>query len=204
MAELGRSDDEYYLALKKLLPKGPAWELDNNCFFMKMLELASLEFARIDADIKKLIDESDPRTASVTLAEWFYQWDIPDECLKLLGEEDLALYQKVLVTKISSQGYTFEELINLLAIQLGYSNVNVKTYDVFTVASRVNEAIYSDLWQSTVKAIMADGTPIIPFRVTSRVNERLNTWGNALWECLVKSLAPAHCNIIFQYGSEEN
>ena len=37
MAELGRTADEYQLALKKLLPKGPAWELDDSSFFIKML-----------------------------------------------------------------------------------------------------------------------------------------------------------------------
>ena len=61
MGRVSFTTDNYYAAMKKLLPKGPAWELEDSTFFMKMLYLAALEFARLDADISKMIDESDPQ-----------------------------------------------------------------------------------------------------------------------------------------------
>ena len=99
---LGHSASEYLQIFKALITKGTAWELEDKCFFNKMLEIAALEFARVDADILKLIDESDPRTASVTLADWFYQWGIPDDCLKQYSQATLEEYRNVLVTKIAT------------------------------------------------------------------------------------------------------
>ena len=66
---LGYSADDYYKAMKALLPRGPAWELDDHTTLMSMLYVAAQEFAQIDALIKKLIDESDPRDAQITLSE---------------------------------------------------------------------------------------------------------------------------------------
>ncbi len=203
MAELGRTADEYYLALKKLLPKGPAWELDDSSFFMEMLKLSALEFARVDADIVRLINESDPRTASVTLLEWFHQWGIPDECLKLYSDEEVETYVNILVAKISTQGLSFIELIQNLALVLGFTGVNVNDYDVFTVDSRVDERIYGLEWLYYIRTVTVDEIPITDFLTTSRVHSRLREWGNQLWECMVRSLAPCHFNIIFQYGSED-
>ncbi len=203
MAELGRTADEYYLALKKLLPRGPAWELDDSSFFMEMLNLASLEFARIDADICQLINESDPRTASVTLTEWFHQWGIPDECTKLYSEDDVENYVSALIAKISTQGLSFVELLSNLALALGYTGVDLGNYEPFTVDSTVDDRLYSEEWVHFIRAITVDETPIREFTVDSTVNKALAEWGNTLWECMVQAMAPAHLSIIFQYGTEE-
>lgn len=202
MAELGRTADEYQLALKKLLPKGPAWELDDSSFFIKMLQLAALEFARIDADIIRLINESDPRTAEVTLSEWFHQWGIPDECITLYGEDDITTYVQALIAKISTQGLTFIELLQILATSLGYSVVELGNYEPFTVDSTVDKRLYSEDWIYFVRMITVDEIPVRDFTADSTVNRALAEWGNQLWECMVKALAPAHLSLIFQYGEE--
>lgn len=49
---LGYSTDDYYKAMKALLPRGPAWELDDHTTLMSMLYVAAQEFAQIDALIK--------------------------------------------------------------------------------------------------------------------------------------------------------
>lgn len=202
MAELGRTADEYQLALKKLLPKGPAWELDDSSFFIKMLQLASLEFARIDADIIRLINESDPRTAEVTLSDWFHQWGIPDECIRLYGEDDITTYVQALIAKISTQGLTFIELLKILATSLGYSGVELGNYEPFTVDSTVDQRLYSEDWIYFVRMITVDKVPVRELTVDSTVDKALAEWGNQFWECMVKSLAPAHLSLIFQYGED--
>lgn len=145
---LGYSASDYLQILKALLPKGPAWDLEDECFFNKMLEIAASEFARVDADILKLIDESDPRTASVTLTDWFYQWGIPDDCLKQYSQASLEEYRNVLVTKIATQGYTFGELVSLIGSSMGYSAVSIENFDTFTVRSRVNQRLYTPDWKT--------------------------------------------------------
>lgn len=203
MAGLNHSASEYLQALKFLLPPGPAWQLDDNCFFVKMLELASREFARIDEDIEALIKESDPRTASVTLNQWFKEWGIPDDCLKAYSEATLEDYRNVLVTKYVTQGYTFSELVALIGKTLGYSDVSINNFKIFKVNSRVNERVYSPKWSNWFMAITVNKVNERKFLTTSRVSERLSKWGDTLFECLVKTLAPCHTDVIFQYGDNE-
>lgn len=198
---LGHSASDYLQILKALLPKGPAWELEDKCFFNKMLEIAASEFARVDADILKLIDESDPRTASVTLADWFYQWGIPDDCLKQYSQATLEEYRNVLVTKIATQGYTFGELVSLIGSSMGYSAVSIENFNTFTVRSRVNQRLYGPDWKNYFMTITVDRTNVRYFRANTRVDNPLAIWGDQLFECEIKSLAPAQSGVIFQYGN---
>lgn len=200
MAKLGFNADEYYEALKKLLPKGPAWdELDADGFFMKMLDLAALEFARVDADMQKLIAESDPQTASATLTDWFHQWGIPDECLK--GQENsLEALRTELLIKIRTLGFTFQELVPYIGGLCGYDDAGIETADIFTVASTVDKGLYSPAWADWYWSVTARNDNQQYFKTTGRVDEALSTWGNDLFECLVKHYAPAHTGVIFKYG----
>lgn len=202
MAGLNHSASEYLQALRLLLPPGPAWQLDESCYFVKLLELAAREFARIDADITNLIRESDPRTASVTLFNWFDEWGVPEECLKAYSDASLEDYRNVLVTKYATQGYTFSELVSLIGNALGYSEVSIDNFNVFRVTSRVNERVYSPKWSNWFMTITVNKINERKFLTTSRVSARLAQWGDVLFECMVRSLAPCHTDVIFQYGEE--
>lgn len=202
MAGLNHSASEYFQALKLLLPPGPAWQFDDGCYFVKLLELASREFARIDADIEALIREGDPRTASVTLTDWFDEWGVPDECLKSYSDASLEDYRNVLVTKYATQGYTFSELVKLIGKTLGYSEVSIDNFKIFRVTSRVNERVYSPRWSNWFMTITVNKINERKFLTTSRVYARLAQWGDVLFECMIKNLAPCHTDVIFQYGEE--
>ena len=201
MAKLGYSADQYYEALKKLLPKGPAWDnLDDQSFFMKMLKLAALEFARLDYDISQLINESDPITANVTLTDWFHQWGVPDECS---NDENATLEQlrEVLLFKIRSLGLTFPELVSIIGRMCGYQETKLDTAETFTVASTVDMALYSEDWASWFWTVTVSELNQKFFMVDGYANEYLSTWGNQLFECLIKHYAPAHTGVIFRYGA---
>lgn len=199
MAKLIYSSDNYLQGMLELLPKGPAWELDDNNLLYRLMRVCADEFARIDMDIAQLIEESDPRTASMTLQDWFDEWGIPDECLKLLQNPTTEDYRKVLLLKITTLGLTFEELVKVIAAYLGY-NASIGDTDIFTVKSLCDAHIYDASWRNTALIVSADATSVDLFKVTDRVSKRLAEWGDDLWECLITSLSPAHCNVIFKYG----
>ena len=202
MDGLGFTARQYYGALKQLLPPGPAWEeLGDASWTMKVLAILADELARIDADMVTLVNESDPRTASATLSEWFYEWGIPDECLAAVSGADIELWRKVLIAKICTQGLAFGELVKLIGQALDYSRTEIGTFPVYTVASRVDKRIYGSKWRDWFMTITVDGTNVQRFRADTRVSQPLAMWGDQIFECLVKSLAPCHCGIIFQYGS---
>lgn len=195
---LGYSASDYLTAMKELLPKGPAWELDDNSFFIKLLETAAKEFARIDADILNLIKESDPRTCTVTFTEWLDEWGIPDACLKD-QEIDLNQYRQLLVSKIATQGYTFAEFAKLIGLALGYADIQVGNFDKFVVSTRVDQRIYGANWKNYFITVSVSDSEARYFTTQSFANEDLATWGNNLFECLIKAMAPAYCGIIFKY-----
>jgi uncharacterized protein YmfQ (DUF2313 family) len=200
----GFTVSEYQSALKSLLPQGPAWEDELSDLMVAVIDLASREFQRIDHDISLLIDESDPRTASVTISDWFKEWGIPNDCLKSLANTSVEQWRQLLVTKITTLGLTYTELLSIIAEITGISSVSASRVKPFTAASRVNERLYGPKWDHAVLIISASGTTIKYFTANSRADERLAKWGNELFECLVKSVTPAHKVIVFQYQKEDN
>ncbi len=197
--ELSFSESDYITQIEKLLPQGPAWEDDNGSYIKALLEIVALEFARIDRDVSQLIKESDPRYASKTLSDWFYEWGIPDECLKLMTNATADQYRAVLLIKIKSLGASFDELVKIIADYCGIES-SLQKYDAFTVGSTVDQRVYSEEWETSVNVISANGNNPQFFTTTSAVDTPLAWWSNTLFECMVKSLAPCTENIIFQYN----
>lgn len=196
----GYSASQYEDALNALLPKGPAWEKDHRIFLQSAITLTALELARIDSDIAQLIDESDPRTANITLSQWFKEWGIPDACLSSISDTTISQWQQVLVTKIQTLGYTFDELVSLIGKACGLSNITVSHPLVHDVNCDVDAEIYSPEWAYACLVISADSEEDVrELDVTWDVSRALAEWGNEIFECLVKSLAPAHLAVIFQY-----
>lgn len=197
---LGYTSEQYMGALQKLLPHGPAWELEGNEFLYKVLELASLEFARIDNDILMLIREASPETCSVTFDDWCHQWGIPDKCL-LDVNADLDLYRTLLCLKIYSQGYSFVECINMICNALGFETVSLYTNTLHTVSSPMNTGLYDSQWGLQIIIHTEDETSITYFRTTSSAQRRLAEWGIEVFECIVKSFAPCWAKVVFSYGN---
>lgn len=197
---LGYTSAQYMGALQKLLPQGPAWELEGNEFLYKVLELASLEFARIDNDILMLIREASPETCSVTFDDWCHQWGIPDKCL-LDVDADLDLYRTLLCLKIYSQGYSFVECINMICNTLGFETVSLYTNTLHTVSSPMNTGLYDSQWGLQIIIHTEDETSITYFRTTSSAQRRLAEWGIEVFECIVKSFAPCWAKVVFSYGN---
>ena len=197
---LGYTSEQYMGALQKLLPQGPAWELEGNEFLYKVLELASLEFARIDNDILMLIREASPETCSVTFDDWCHQWGIPDKCL-LDVNADLDLYRTLLCLKIYSQGYSFVECINMICNALGFETVSLYTNTLHTVSSPMNTGLYDSQWGLQIIIHTEDETSITYFRTTSSAQRRLAEWGIEVFECIVKSFAPCWAKVVFSYGN---
>ena len=198
----GFTVDNYEQALKSLLPKGPAWESEQADVISAVLYLTARELQRIDLDIAKLIDESDPRTASATLSQWYKEWGIPDECLKSLGSTTSEQWRKILVTKIRSLGLTYSELLVVIARVSGMKSASAQRVEPFTTASRTNQRLYGRSWDHAVLIISATTDQIQYFRTSSRTDERLAQWGNALFECLVRETSPAHKVLVFSYTED--
>lgn len=196
---------DYEKQFAQLLPRGPIWNRRTGTLLDSAIYAAGQEFARVDARLASILDEADPRTSIEMLQDWFTDWGIPSECIAAIANPTQEMMRQELIAKITSNQGLTAEFFESLAGVLGYS-ASVETFDEFDVNSTVDYALYDEQWRCTFVlgiAFAEDGHAKY-FDTTWTVDQPLATWGNALLECLIRALAPAHVNVIFMYGDEED
>ncbi|HIT95574.1 MAG TPA: DUF2313 domain-containing protein [Candidatus Aphodousia faecavium] len=185
--------------LTKLLPPGPAWHRLKGSPGDSVLTAGASQLQRVDTYTDALVDEADPRTASQTFSDWLRVYGIPDDCLRYLENVTEQQYRQYLLVKVRRSGLTadfFKELGAIFGI-----DVDIGYCRPFRVTSRVDKRLYDPEWGNAflfvVTADLANQKDL--FRVTYHANSRLATWGIEFFECLIKSNAPAHAQVIFRY-----
>jgi len=187
---VGRTLADYVHQLKVLLPVGPLWtSLKEDSVFKSLIESFAVEFQRIDTRSVVLCDELDPRTATEIFDEWWEFAGLPDPCV---GEpETLAEKRAAVVAKLTNAGGQSRQFFIDLAASIGYT-ITITEYDGGATPALIDQFY----WQVNAAA-QAD---MIPFRVTSTVDNRLRYWPqNTALECLINRLKPAHTVVIFSY-----
>lgn len=197
------SEKDYYLQICRLLPRGPIWKPKQGSILFGVLSAAAAEFARIDARIDRLLDESDPRTSIEMLDTWFKDYGVPSKCLEVISDPTLEQKRQELLAKITSNSPLNAAYFIELGRVLGYE-VEVKTFKPHNVMSGVDELIYDDDWVTTfvLDIHVASDTNYELLNTTWDVSQPLAVWGEILLECVIRAQAPAHTHVIFQYGDE--
>jgi uncharacterized protein YmfQ (DUF2313 family) len=187
--------DDYYALLLALRPTGPAWPADDD-----HLRAMADGLARAHNRALGLLDEADPRTTLEMLGAWERNAGLPDECTGPV--EGLEARRARLVQQITGRGGQSRAFYTSLAEGLGYPGTTIKEYRRMTCRSRVRSALNPDPWVHAWRLNVPAEAGIRRMTSRSRCNERLRTWGNAVLECVIRRLAPAHTNVLFSYGSE--
>lgn len=160
-----------------------------------------IEGAALDAAATRaqaLLREMCPGTTSEMLADWERVLGLPDPCLPELGtmqERRAAALGKYIERGGQSRAYFIA-----LAAALGYT-VTITEFRPFQVGSSVvGDPLYGDDWRHAWR-VDAPAVTIREFAVgSSAVGDPLRSWGNALLECSITKLKPAHTHVLFGYG----
>lgn len=199
------TERDYTKQINALLPRGPVWTRRTGGLIDAILYAAACEFARVDAAAHRILTESDPRTSSQLLQQWFDDWGVPSECLAALADPTREQMRQDLLAKITSNaGLTKQFFVDLSAV-LGYT-VEVETFTPHDVTCTVADRLYDDDWRTVfvMNVAVRDETDLELFDATWTVDQPLAVFGNAVLECVVRALAPAHTTVIFSYGDNEN
>lgn len=197
------TERDYSHQIDELLPRGPIWKRTPGGALDAVLYALGREAARVDARINQVIEESDPRTSVEELARWFDDYDIPSACLEAIADPSQEQMRQELLAKITSNLGLTAAFFESLAGTLGYQ-AKVTTFTEHDVNDDVEHPLCEKQWTMVMTlgiTIRSDGNAEY-LDVTWGADEPLARWGNALLECVIRALAPAHVYVIFIYEED--
>lgn len=197
------TEKDYEHQINALLPRGPIWNRREGGVLDAVLYALGREAARVDERANSVLEEADPRTSLEELERWFDEWGIPSECLAAIADPSREQMRQELLAKITSNLGLTAAFFESLAGTLGYS-AKVTTFEEHTVDCTVGDALWDWQWVTVMTlgiTIRSDGNAEY-FDTTWTANDPLARWGNALLECMIRALAPAHVYVIFMYEDE--
>lgn len=112
--------DAYADQLGQLLPPGKAFNLEVDSVVNEALEGMAQEFARVDGRAVDLLNESDPRSANETIADWEKMLSLPDDRVLVIAAT-LAERQIDVTQKYTSRGGQDRQFFIDLAASCGYT-----------------------------------------------------------------------------------
>jgi len=126
-----RSGDDYLKVFANLLPTGMAWPREPSSVLMTVMKGLAQIFGTVDRRAADLLEiETDPRTTRELLTDWERNWGLPDSCFLGVGTT-LAERHRLLLLKMTIQGGQSRTFFIWVALQLGYTDVNISEYAPF-------------------------------------------------------------------------
>lgn len=191
------SQDDYAAQMKALLPRGRVWPFGLDTVISATIKGLAGSFARVSQRADDLLGETLPFAVDELLPEWEATLGLPDPCQ---GPAPTVVQrrQQVIARFAKSGGQTTAYFIDL-ALQLGYV-ITITQFTPFRVGMTVGLPLYGEAWAYAwqVNAALYN---LQYFRVgLNSVGDPLATFGNAVLECELTRVKPAHTILIFSYS----
>lgn len=192
------NDTDYLHQLQALLPLGPAWPRDDAATLTHLLAGLSAELSRVDGRAWQLLEEADPRTTAELFLDLERVAGLPDACAEAFGgEQTMAQRRAALVGKLTMLGGQSPAYFIGLAAAIGYA-ITITEFREHTVEDDVESLLYDEAWNFAFQ-VNAALDSVNDITVESGVEESIASWGNALLECVIKRVKPAHTIALFSY-----
>ncbi len=175
----------YSRTLKQLLPPGQIRDrIEADSVLSNTMIAAAGEFVRIDARGVDLGNESDPRTADETIADWERIVGLPDEQVTEIPAT-LALRRLAVTQKYVARGGQSVSFFTGLALSMGYVVTLLKT-QVLRVGFRVSDRVYGAGFAYSLEILVAAPTgTVLP---------------QADFERVMRHHTHSHITLIFTYA----
>lgn len=156
----------------------------------------ALDTANYSAD--QLIEEADPNTTTVMLADWERVYGLPDACVAAAGIiQSTRERRSALVAKVNMVGGQSSAFFIGLAADLGYT-VTITEWQPHTTEHDSEHPITDEPW----RFVWQVNAPLNTIREQTTEDDTemaLEVWGNKLLECVISRFKPAHTHVIFSY-----
>ena len=199
MAAPAYSVSDFTVAMQSLLPTGMAWPRDPDATQTQVMAGLAPTYVRQSARSAQLLADSFPATSYELLPQWEATLGLPDQCLGSVST--IQLRRSQVVSRLAGQGGQSAANFISYAAALGYVGCTVTNFAPFRAGqSTAGQPCGGPAWSHTW-AINAPINTIRPFSAgVSAAGEPLCTWGNALLECKLSMIEPAHSILQFRYS----
>lgn len=188
---------DYLAALQALMPRGRVWPRDSDATQTKALSGLTPTYERQNAAANNLLVDAFPASTLQLLPEWEETLGLPDPCAG--ASPTIQGRRAQAVARFTGRGGQSINYMVSFAASLGY-DVTVEQFSPFRVGqSAVGQPICGETWAHAWRVHSSTST-VYEFRTgSSAVGEPLASWGNAVLECELRALAPAHTVVLFSY-----
>jgi uncharacterized protein YmfQ (DUF2313 family) len=188
---------DFAALLTKLQPSGDAWPRDVDSVMQQSLVALAQPFAYANARANNLVVDMFPSTTVELLPEWEASLGLPDPCTPLAPT--LQQRQRAVVAKLIGRGGQSVPYFTSVAAALGYS-ITITQFTAYTFGLPfglpMNGAAWSFTWQ-----VNAPQFTIQRFQFGhDAFGEPFESFGNAVLQCELQRIAPAHTTLLFSYS----
>lgn len=197
MAAPDYQDSDFVGALQALMPRGLAWPRDPDTVMTRVVSGLAPTWTRHTQANNYLLGDAFPATSADLLPEWEAALGLPDPCAG--PSPTLQGRQKQVVARLVNSGGQAVPYFVGYAGALGY-DVTVSEFTPFRMGqqamrSPLGRAEWAHAWQ-----INAPAVTMTYFRMAqSCMGQPLASWGNAVLECELGEVKPAHTILHFAY-----
>jgi uncharacterized protein YmfQ (DUF2313 family) len=188
---------DFLAALQACMPRGRVWPKDTDAVMTQVLSGLATSFAQQTARANYLLVDAFPSTTEELLPEWEATLGLPDPCAG--PQPTIAARQAQVLARFVGTGGQSPAYFIGYAANLGYT-VTITQFTPFRMGQqRMGCQLGSHDW-AHAWAINAPLFTQIPFRMgQSAMGDALETWGNAVLQCELNEIKPAHTILQFIY-----
>jgi uncharacterized protein YmfQ (DUF2313 family) len=186
---------DFLKALQGLMPRGRVWPRDPDAVQTQVLSGLAPSYARATARANYLLVDAFPATTYELLPEWESTLGLPDPCAGVAPT--IAQRQAQVLARFVGVGGPTIQSLTAFAANLGYT-VTINQF----VEARAGQLHAGDPCNGTAwsYAWQINATVTIALAGAMAAGDPLASWGNAVLECEMKAVMPAHTIPIFSYS----
>lgn len=187
-------------ALQSLLPRGLVWPRDPDAVQTKALMGLAPTYERNTSRANYLLVDAFPATTNELLPEWEETLGLPDPCA---GTSPTMQQRRAqVVARFANSGGQSAPYFIAFAANLGYEITVLNYQPAYAGQARCGDPCNGEAWAFAWAVIAPLSTIIYARAGQSTAGDPLAGWGNAVLQCEMDALKPAHTVLLFQYQTE--
>lgn len=190
---------DYLSAMQALMPRGRVWPKDADATQPQVLSGLVQVYARNTARANNLLVDAFPGTSVELLHEWEETLGLPDPCAGV-APTIAARNAQVLARFTGTGGQSAAYYIGYAA-KLGYAITITEFAPARVGQSRVGQPLNGPAWAFAWQVNSPQATVTGSRAGSARVGDPLASWGNAVLQCEISEIIPAHTTVIFSYSA---